>query len=312
LPACLLVLAAALCAPGASADGSPELFTVVCYNLNNYIDPELGYSESKPAKSREACLDALARMETDVLVLLEVGGDKVARSIAEGLGKRGAEYPFTSVVAGDDEVRRIAVLAKKEPAEVDHEVSATYNMGEEVVPVQRGFANCLFAWPNGYRLRLISAHLKSKRYHPLGQTDMRRYESRQLRYLVNRYVLEDTEANILVIGDFNDNPRSSPLNTLFNRRRRAEGELYDLRPLGKNGLSWTHFWSTEDIYSRIDYALVSHGLLAEIDYDKTEIVAVDNWYALSDHRPIRVTLRTQDGELKPEVLAQFERNIRKP
>lgn len=306
----LVILAVLAAGAGALRAGTPERVTVVAYNLNNFLDPALGYPESKTAASRKACIANLAAINADIAVLLEVGGKRVAKQIAESLSEQGADYPFRTVVEGDDQVRQIAILSRFKPVDIAHETAATYKIGDEIVPVQRGFANCMFSCPNGYKLRIVAAHLKSKRYHPLGQTDMRRYESRQLRYLINRYILEDTDCNLLLLGDFNDHPQSSPLNTLFNRRRRPNGQLYDLRPVDDSQLSWTHYWDDEDIYSRIDYALVSQALLPEIDFGRTRIFSSSDWFAGSDHRPVIVTIRPTNDALSADIAALFVRNIR--
>lgn len=287
-----------------------ESVRIVSYNLNNYLDPALALKEDKSGEARRACIAVLRELDADIVVLLEVGGETVLEEIRLALNGEGRDYVFQSVVQGHDRIRRIGLLARLVPASVEHVTGATYNLGGKTVPVQRGFANCEFAWPNGYRLRLVAAHLKSKRFNPLGQTDMRRYEARHLRYLVDEYINNDAACNLLLVGDFNDSPNSSPLNTLYSRRRNAGGQLFDLRPLDEHGLAWTHFWDDEDLYSRIDYALVSRALIPEIDGKQTHIPDFAGMRLASDHRPLLITLRLRDAEHAPAHDALFHRNIR--
>jgi len=177
--------------------------------------------------------------------------------------------------------------------------------------VSRGFAHCVFQWSNGYKLHVVGTHLKSKRFHPLGQTDMRRYEARQLRYLFDKIIKEDPDANVLIAGDFNDAPNSSPISTVCGRRYKFTRQLYDLRPFDKYGMSWTYLWDEGETYSRIDYAFASYALLPEIEFEQTCVPFVGEWYVASDHRPLVVTLHPSDREAAPGILSQFEKNRRK-
>jgi len=149
-------------------------------------------------------------------------------------------------------------------------------------------------------------------FHPMGQTDMRRYEARQLRYLVDDIIEQEPEANVLVVGDLNDSPVSSPLNTLFARRRKAIRQLFDLRPLDPHGLAWTHHWTSGDSYDRIDYAMVSYHLLPEVRFDRTFLPFDPEWETASDHRPVVVTITPHDRPPGAAETARFERNIRTP
>jgi len=211
-----------------------------------------------------------------------------------------------------DEERFITLIAKRAPVTVEHETRSAYNIKGQTMLVKRGFVHCVFEPAEGYRLHIIGAHFKSKVFHPLGQTDMRRYESRQLRYLIDRVLEQEPEANLLVAGDFNDSPDSSPLNTLFSRRSRPALQLFDLRPVDRFGLAWTHFWDEADAYSRIDYALVSHGLLPEVVFEQTCLPVFDGWEQASDHRPLVITVRAGERELDASRLSLFRRNIRMP
>jgi len=289
---------------------APASLRIVAYNLRNYLDPNESFAEAKSEAGRQACAETIAGLRPDIALFSELGGKHALADLLARLAKLGLDYPFSTVVEGPDRVRRLAIVAKFPAAAVDHQSYSTYNLADQRVPVQRGFANCLFKWDNGYQLRLLGAHLKSKRFHPLGQTDMRRYEARQLRYLVDKYVVADPTANLLLLGDLNDAPNSSPLNTLFSRRRRPDGQLYDLRPADPNGQVWTHFWNDEDSYSRIDYALASQALLPEVVLAETRLAFWPEWFAISDHRPVIVTIVPQDQPLSQSLLDAFPRNMR--
>ena len=84
---------------------------------------------------------------------------------------------------------------------------------------------------------------------------------------------------------------------LRDDKKTPEKRLYDLRPADQSGLFWTHWWNRNDVYSRIDYAFASYALVPEIIRDKTKIVHLPEfWIFASDHRPILITLRTDNAQ----------------
>jgi endonuclease/exonuclease/phosphatase family metal-dependent hydrolase len=306
----LLPLAAADPPPPAPDTTAPAArLRVVTYNLYNYVDQNA--PQIKSPESRDTVLRILAALAPDIVVLIETGGEAAVAEIRAELAARSLTYPFASTVMAFDQERRIGVLARVAPAQVAHVTTATYRLQDREVPVRRGFAHCIFAWP-GYRLHLLAAHLKSKAFDPLGQTDMRRYEARLLRYLVDDILRAEPDANLLLVGDLNDTPESSPVSTLCSRRSNPPRQLYDLRPVDRFGLSWTHCWDSADTYSRIDYAMVSHDLLPEVDLGATEIPFFPEWSLASDHRPLLITLNLRNRPVTPDMLAWFERNFRIP
>ncbi len=313
--ACLLLSVPPLLSPVPSAaepafPPAPATLRVLAYNLYNFAP--LSQPQIKSAESRQAVISVIAALDPDIAVLTEVGGSAALGEIRGLLRERGKEYPFWSVVEGFDTVRRICLFSRFTPARVDHNVDAAYNLRGRRLRVRRGFAHCVFEFDNGYRLHLLGAHLKSKHFDPLGQTDMRRYESRLLRYMFNDIIDADPEANVLLVGDLNDTPEASPISTICGRRYKTERQLYDLRPVDEANLSWTHHWDRADSYTRIDYAFASYFLLGEVVFAETKLPSFNDWSLASDHRPVLVTLTPRDKPPPEDVLARFERNFRQP
>ncbi|MBT3381559.1 MAG: endonuclease/exonuclease/phosphatase family protein [Lentisphaerae bacterium] len=288
----------------------PETIRVMVYNVYNFMP--LSAPQIKTPESRDTVAEIIHRGKADIVVLAEMGGDKAVEELRELLRQKGTDYPFATVVHAYDRTRNLAVLAMLPPAQTKHDENSSYNLKDQRIRVRRGFAHCVFKWRNGYILHLLGAHLKSKHFDRLGQTDMRRYEARLLRYRFNDIIGEDPEANVLIVGDMNDTPDSSPISTLCGRRYKQERQLFDLRPLDQHSMVWTHLWDTADSYTRIDYALVSYPLLPEISLEATFIPSFADWYIASDHRPIIVTLTPHETPLQPDRLSQFHRNFRTP
>lgn len=295
-------------APDTPAPPPPDPIQVMFFNLYNYeVEAE---DRLKPEKAMEACATLVTEICPDVLVVCEMGSDKAFRDFRKRLSDKGCEYPYSSLVEAYDRYRRLAVFAKTAPVQVKHDVTSSYNIKDTRVLVRRGFAHCVFTLGDEYTLHVVGAHLKSKAFHRLGQTDMRRYEARRLRYLVDDILKQDPEANVVVVGDMNDTRASSPINAIVNRRLGTERELFDLRPADPSGVLWTHFWDDEDTYSRFDYAFVTYHTLPEIDFAKTRIVAHKDWQRASDHRPVLVTLVPRNRQFERSLLELFHRNHR--
>lgn len=280
--------------------------SVMSYNLCNYF---VAAETDKPkgGDSKKALIGMIKSAEPDILFVVELGGEKSLEDLMGNLKSAGCnDYLFSDEMTGEDESRHIGLISKFKPVKLEKKENLFYRIKPkndegryaEKVLVQRGFLHAVFEFENGYRLHVVGAHLKSRLNHPRYiQTDMRRYEARLLRYLVNDIQEKEKNANILVVGDFNDTYSSDPVITLRAPDKPFERRLYDLRPLDNSGLPWTHWWRSEDIYGRIDYTLASASLLPEINFAKTKTVHLkDSWITASDHRPVFVSINTENSK----------------
>ncbi len=296
---------------------------VAVYNVENYFIAE---GEHRRKLKAEPDIQALLRMvvaaDADVLMLCEVGGAESLADLAARLRAAGHPYPYTEYFGHGDSVIGLGMLARLRPAAVLPRGDLAYSIRPkreflplETVPVQRGFLHAVFD-ADGYRLHVVMAHLKSRIFHPrYHQTDMRRYEARLLRHYADEILRAEPEANLLVMGDFNDTADSDPLTILRAASRPSGQRLYDLRPADPMGLFWTHWWHQQDIYGRIDYLLASHAVLPEIVPEGTRIVHLaDAWMAASDHRLLVATVVARDcPPLSPETVGvRFPGGIRQP
>ncbi len=279
--------------------------SVMTYNLCNYFVAD-ETAKPKSDDSKKALMGMIKTANPDILFVVELGGEKSLADLIENLKSAGCrDYLFSDEMTGEDESRHIGFISKIKPVKVDKKEGLFYrikpkdkeNGYAEKVFVQRGFIHLVFEFEDNYRLHVVGAHLKSRLPHPRYiQTDMRRYEARLLRYLVNDIQEKEKDANILVVGDFNDTYSSDPLITIRAPEKPFGNRLYDLRPLDSSGLPWTHWWHSEDIYGRIDFTLASPSLLPEINFDRTKVVHLrDYWMFASDHRPVFVTINTKDS-----------------
>ncbi|MEM4247951.1 MAG: hypothetical protein QXH80_01680 [Candidatus Nanoarchaeia archaeon] len=296
--------------------------TVMFYNSCNYYVQGDENGKEKIESSKKALFQMIKAVSPDILVCAEIGSENGMRDLLSGLEKVECKYPFSNFSSGEDSSRHIVFLSKIEPVFFESRNNFTYQIRPkdkprshlETVGIQRGFPHAVFKTSDGYTLHVIAAHLKSRLFHKrYNQTDMRRYEARLLKYYVNGIQSANPKANILVVGDMNDTFNSDPMITLRSSEKTPDKRLYDLRPLDADGNAWTHWWNTEDSYGRIDYAYANLNLLPEIDLTKTKIPHIPElWFIASDHRPVFVSIKTNDAPLPNDKLIEnaFKDSIR--
>jgi endonuclease/exonuclease/phosphatase family metal-dependent hydrolase len=277
---------------------SPEAvdtFSVMTYNLRQYAlsdrDGDGEADDPKPENERRAALLLIAKENPDVLSVQEMGNAVMFEEFRDDLRALGLDYPYAALLdRGRFEVN-LAILSRFPMVSVQHCTNEWYSIGEAKVPVVRGFLDAEFQVNPQYRFRLLSAHLKSKVYSPLGQTEMRRNEARLLSKRVREILDGHPGINLLVAGDLNDDYNSAPLREVRGRRG---GEMTDLRPVDSAGDVWTCFQPSTDSFSRFDYFFVSDGMLPDVVRNQTRVVRDPLTYEASDHRPVVAVFRAED------------------
>lgn len=281
--AALLCLLVAGC--GRDPQAAPT-FSVMTYNVQQYALMDRDGDESddpKPQEERDAVVQLIAGAHPDVLLVQEMGDQIIFAEFKKALQDAGLNYPYAELLQRGRFEANLAVLSRYPFVSVQHRTNDWYSVGSAKVPVTRGFLDVDIQVNPQYRFRLLGAHLKSKVYSPLGQTEMRRNEARLLNKAVRDILDENPDINLLVAGDMNDDYASAPLREVSGRRG---GELTDLRPVDSVGDAWTHFQASTDSNSRFDYLFVSEGMLPEVVKEATRVVRDPLTVKASDHRPV--------------------------
>ncbi len=256
----------------------PEKNVSICFY---YLDASLEFSRQRIGE----IVNTLRKADAKILVLAGVKIVEVLKSIAAQFTK----LTFSRIVKAHDSDSNLAMLSSIEPAEFNAITNIEYVIRDGIkLPVMRGFMHAIMDI-DGYLLHIIAADLKNREKHPEhNQTDMRRYEARRLRQVINDIQKKDIASNIMLLGNLNDTCGKSPIKDIYNRRFGINKRLFDLRPLDKLNVSWTYLCSERDVYERLDYAIVSSALIPEVDYDKLRIVYSSDWQKASTHRAIVV------------------------
>ena len=129
-------------------------------------------------------------------------------------------------------------------------------------------------------------HLKSKRDSEQGdQEAIRLSEARLLRRHVDSILKTEANARLVVYGDFNDT-RATPAIKQITGKYNDPTYLTAIPAKDSNQEAWTHYWELNDIYSRIDFIMVSKGLKEDVDFQAAKIINDSDWKDASDHRAL--------------------------
>ena len=281
----------------------PDEISVMSYNVHQYSlqdrDGDGQNNDLKPVKERQAVIEIIRQENPDILAVQEMGDPAVFHEFLFSLKQAGLTYEHVEYLQRGKSQVTMALLSRFPFSIRDSHLNDLYSIGEAKMPVARGFIDVVVQINPTYALRILTAHLKAKVFSPMGHTEMRRNEARLLNKHVRRALKNDPSANVLVLGDLNDSYQSAALREIMGKRQRI---LFDLRPKDAYGDVWTHFNSEDDTCSRIDYFLVSAGLLPEINQEKTRPVRHPLTYEASDHRPIMTVIRAVETSTTNQVL----------
>lgn len=266
------------------------------YNVENWLTMEryedrkpVG-NRPKPAKEKQQVIRILSEAKPDIIGLCEVGTKEDLREIQSMLDEAGVHLPHLHHSTGADPVRSLGLLSRHPIVSTHTAKDLEYRLQGKTFHMNRGILDATVD-ADGWTLRFLGAHLKSKRDVPEGdQDEMRINEARLLRRHVDSIFKTEAEARLVVYGDFNDTYPSTAVRTITSH----PDPEFRLRPVylrDSRGEAWTHHWGQHDIYSRIDFVTLSDSLRDHVDYKASRILDGDDWDQASDHRALLVVFR---------------------
>jgi len=276
----------------AAADGA---LTVMTWNVENYVaedrmvDGEYRTGFPKPEKAKTALRAAIREATPDVLALQEMGPEPYLEELQRDLAAEGLAFPYRALLDGPDPQRHVAVLSRVPLLRVTPHKEVPHHGGGAPNLVRRGVLEVAVALGAG-ELTLFVVHLKSRHTNDPADPNsaaQRQGEAGAVRDLVLRRCPRPETAAFLLLGDCNDAPRSRPVQALLRRGGTTIAEM--LPALDAGGDGWTHHYRKEEVFSRVDYILVSPALRPVVTrmwvHDSPAVRAA------SDHRPVLVRLR---------------------
>ncbi len=281
-----------------------EEFNFVAYNLKNYlqmdrrVDGEFKRNAPKPEAEIKELIEMIADTKPAILGVSEMGSDADFADFKKRLAAAGLDYPYAELTKGADETRHVALLSKYPIVARNSKTDLTYRLGDKELPFQRGILDVTVQPSEGYKLRCLGVHLKSKR--PVSEADqavMRRNEAELLRAHITGILEAEPEANLVVFGDFNETRNELPIKVTKGRFGKPT-TLTDIQLADSRGDRWTYYWRYADQYSRFDFVFASKGLVPEVDQEKSYIHHDPDWFTASDHRPLVVRMLGEEREVK--------------
>jgi endonuclease/exonuclease/phosphatase family metal-dependent hydrolase len=279
-----------------------ETFRVAEYNVENYLDqPTESRRYPKSAEAKAKIRESIHALKPDVISFEEMGTTNALLELRASLTAEGMDFPYWEHVNGFDTNIHVAVLSKFPITARRSHTNENFLLSGRRFSVSRGFAEVDIQVNTNYSFTLLGAHLKSKRPVPEGdEAEMRLQEAKLLREKVDTILAANPNANLIVLGDFNNTKDSPSTKALIGA---GKFKLIDTRPAERNGddapnanprfspmnVTWTYYYGVEDSYSRIDYILLSPGMAHDWVKNETYVLALPNWGVGSDHRPLVAT-----------------------
>jgi endonuclease/exonuclease/phosphatase family metal-dependent hydrolase len=282
-----------------------ETFRVATYNVENYLDqPTETRHAIKSDEAKAKVRENIKAMKPDVIALEEMGTTNALLELRASLKTHGLDFPFWEHVSGADTNIHIAVLSKFPIVARHPHTTDEFLLDGKRFHVSRGFAEVEIQAATNFTFTLIAAHLKSQLPSPIAnEAEERLGEAKVLRGIIDDHFKTNPNEKIIVLGDFNDAENSDPIKAIIGR---GKFKLTDTRPAERNGdnsfaeniyheprnVAWTYFYGADDVYSRIDYILLSPAMARGWVKAETYIPTISNWGIGSDHRPIVATFDT--------------------
>lgn len=275
---------------------SGEGIRFITYNVRNWLtmdrrkDGKVLKGIPKPEAEKQAVIELLVRHRPDIIGICEVGEAADLAEIRERLKSKGLDLPHSHYTGGSDPTRHLGLLSRFPITSTAKPAETEFRLDGQTFAINRGILDATIE-ARGKSYRFLGLHLKSKRDTEFGdQEAVRLHEARLLRRHVDSVLKTDPGVRLVVYGDMNDT-RSSPAIRSVLGKRGDEASLTVVPAKDSRNTAWTHHWALHDIYSRVDYVMVSRPLRKDVDDAACKVIDDEGWEKASDHRPVLAVFR---------------------
>ena len=286
-----------ICVGGSLPAEGTNGFRIASYNVENYItmprriEGVLRPNVGKPEKEREAVVRMIGAIRPDVLGLMEIGEPPQFADLQRRLRKAGLDFPYSEYLQAADTSRHVALLSRIPIVEHHSQNDLPLRVNGMTLHSPRGILDVTVEPSPGERLRILCVHLKAKlEVAEYDEADLRVAESQYLRRYIRDILRTDPDTRLVLMGDFNDTKNEKSIWQIMGRPEWPDS-LKAILLTDERGELWTEFWSAADIYSRIDYIMVSKKLEGEVDHAQSGIARPPFWNEASDHCPVYLSLK---------------------
>jgi len=274
-----------------TASTSAEAVRFISYNVENwltmdrFVDGKPLKGAPKPDSEKQAVTEILARQKPDILGLCEIGLASDLADIQQRLKAAGLDLPHSYYTGGSDPVRHLGILSRFPITSTSNSAIIEYQLAGKTFQINRGILDATIE-AHGKPYHFIGLHLKSKRDSEQGdQESIRLNEVRLVRNHIDKLLKTNPNDRIIVYGDCNDT-RGTPAIKLLVGKYSSPNYLTAIPMKDSRQMAWTHYWAAQDIYSRIDFIMVSQQMKMDVDFPASRIIDDTDWNKASDHRPI--------------------------
>jgi endonuclease/exonuclease/phosphatase family metal-dependent hydrolase len=253
--------------------------------MDRYVNRKSIKGASKPEKEKQAVVAILSRHKPDVVGLCEIGEASDLAEIQEDLKAAGLDLPHSHYTGGSDPTRHLGLLSRFPITSTAKPAETEYQLSGQTFAINRGIIDATIQ-ARGKSYRFLGSHLKSKRDSEQGdQEAIRLNEARLLRRHVNSILKTNSDTRLIVYGDLNDT-RSTPTIKTITGNYNDPTYLTAIPAKDSRNQAWTYNWALHDIYSRIDFIMVSRGIRGDVDFPAAKIIDDADWDTASDHRAV--------------------------
>ena len=279
------------------AGETPQELRVTSYNVENYlkmprrIEGKLRPNAGKPESERDAVVRMIGTIHPDFLGLMEMGDPRQLDDLKKRLKSAGLDFPHSEYLEGSDSTRHLALLSRYPIIERHSRGDVPLWVNGMALHSPRGILDVTVEPSPGYRLRILCVHLKAKlEVAEYDEGELRLAEAREVRRYVRDILRDDQQTRLILMGDFNDTKNEKALWEIKGKPDWPDS-LIPVSLADDHGEFWTEYWAAADIYSRIDYVLVTKKLEPEIDAAQSGIARPSYWNQASDHCPVTIALK---------------------
>jgi len=278
---------------GRPAPASPGELSVMSFNLDRFAyadrDQDGQPDEFKPEAEIQSIVRQVASMRPDVMAGQEIGNAAALEILQQRISAAGHPMPHAdflpSSAAGET---GLGVLSRYPIVSTRHATNLTYTIRDQAIAMRRGIQHVEIHTDAAGRIQVLNVQLKSKEFHPAGQTEMRRNESRLLARHISTTQSQPGQAPLVVCGDFGDSSSSAALREL------TEHASVDVTPLplaDAQGDAWTSYEPDEEAWVRHQYIFADRTWMSRFEDGKSGILIVPDGFRGSRHRPLVAVFR---------------------
>jgi endonuclease/exonuclease/phosphatase family metal-dependent hydrolase len=272
-------------------------FCIASYNVENYItmprriEGVMRANAGKPESERDAVVRMIGTIHPDVIGLEEIGEPAQFADLQRRLRKAGLDFPHSEYLQAADSTRHVALLSRTPIIERHSQNDMPLRVKDVTLHSPRGILDITVEPSPGQRIRILCVHLKAKlEVAEYDEADLRLAESQYLRRYVREILRVDPSVRLVLMGDFNDTKNEKSVWQIMGKPEWPDS-LRALPLTDDRGEFWTEFWSQADIYSRIDYIMVSRSMKKSVITSDSMILDDPEWVNASDHRAVMAVFK---------------------